>query len=97
MLNSRLPMKLTTSAPAIGPAMVPRPPASETPPTTAAAIVFKVKDTPIVGSPDPVFGFAVERGGSVMQGLVALRWDGCCATSNRTRTTSCERAYVFAA
>ena len=41
--------------------------------------------------------FAVERGGSLMQGLVALRWDGCCEASNRTRTTSCDRAYVLAA
>ena len=24
------------------------------------------------------------------QGLVTLRWDGCCETSNRTRTTSCD-------
>lgn len=39
----------------------------------------------------------VERGGSLMQGLVALRWDGCCEASNRTRTTSCDRAYVLAA
>ena len=39
----------------------------------------------------------VERGGSLTQGLVALRWDGCCEASNRTRTTSCERAYVLAA
>ena len=42
--------------------------------------------------------FAVERGGSLMQGLVALRWDGCCDTSAQTtRTTSCDRAYVLAA
>ncbi|GAB2485408.1 hypothetical protein GCM10027030_19260 [Luteococcus sediminum] len=39
----------------------------------------------------------VERGGSLMQGLVALRWDGCCEASSRTRTTSCDRAYVLAA